>query len=1173
MKTPSWTGLVLVMSLLLSATSIPGGGSLTGSAPAAVAPDGDIDSLSGSNVVFDPTGGYPPHVCFTAESFTADWEYVYSLWLEFPEDWVVDNVTLSGTPSCDGGGSWGTFSWSFETSPYEITISHPRYQAAADHCVATYCVDLSQAPMSSYVEISWYWSGDGYGSAPHHPCSSDGYTPPSMAGHPCDEAVLPPAFIPPWCCAPYWYPWTLETSGCNGVPQWHQLELHNGYWEPLTFEMSYAIVEGQGTVSGPPTIALDAFDMIPVDAQLTPDLCAVPGSQVVAEITAAALDQTWTATIVKTVVDDGSCPSCSDRGWLAGRVTDAESGGDAAPCTPAAVTLEPGGQVLPVDRVSGLYGPVGLVAQPYTTVATAPGYDTQTAAVTVTEGLTTTQDFELARPGIAAGPPALSAAAPPGVAVTKTLAITNTGHLPLSFEIVTLTGSGMAPGGRQPPAAIGIDPLIARHMALAPNGKVPVFVAFRDTADLSAAATIPDKTARVRAVRTALRRAADRAQANVRAWLHWQDVVYQVFAIDNTLLVEVDRALVTALAAWPGVSGLRANHTYPLMAARAGPPSLPNQDTSWALINMGVPAVWQAGYTGQGAIVAGVDTGVAYQHEALFSSYLCGNGPHADCWLDPEWGTIVPYDSLGHGTMMMSQMTGDNDPGLDLTLGVAPGAGWISCLGCRNGSCTDYALNVCADWLLMGTPYTPDVIDHAWGTSASVCDGWYSSKLYAYHSAGILAIFAAGDDGPQCNTDQSPANDPLAFAVGASTPEDIQAYFSGTGPGSCAGKVQYPDVVAPGIGLCAADMDGGYGCDLSGTCLASALTAGCAALVKSAAPQLSGAAIADVLRSTAYSVLDTSCGSPQPDPNYRWGHGRVDCLAAVSSVVDLGLPWVWVEPVSGTVPAQAGLPVSVTFQCTPAMAGQILTGTLRIEHGDPCSAPLEIPVELVCIDEAVPDVEIEPSSIDAAVCPGSTDSTTLSVCNVGTASLAWTVEEEEPPTAWLDESPLSGALEPDDCQEVEVTLDAVALAPGEYAATLHVLSNDPDQPDVALPVSLTVPAPPGGASFDWAPAEPVVGETVLFSGTVEAGDPPLTFAWWFGDGGTGSGPTVAHAYAASGAYTVTLGVTNPCGQVQTEEVVTVRAVHSIVYVPVIVRSPAGRGIGAQTRRPSMRETR
>lgn len=55
-----------------------------------------------------------------------------------------------------------------------------------------------------------------------------------------------------------------------------------------------------------------------------------------------------------------------------------------------------------------------------------------------------------------------------------------------------------------------------------------------------------------------------------------------------------------------------------------------------------------------------------------------------------------------------------------------------------------------------------------------------------------------------------------------------------------------------------------------------------------------------------------------------------------------------------------------------------------------------------------------------------------------------------------------------------------------------------------------------------------VGQPIAFNGAASR-DPkgaPLTFAWDFGDGSTGSGPTPSHAYATAGHFTVTLTVSN-----------------------------------------------
>jgi len=77
----------------------------------------------------------------------------------------------------------------------------------------------------------------------------------------------------------------------------------------------------------------------------------------------------------------------------------------------------------------------------------------------------------------------------------------------------------------------------------------------------------------------------------------------------------------------------------------------------------------------------------------------------------------------------------------------------------------------------------------------------------------------------------------------------------------------------------------------------------------------------------------------------------------------------------------------------------------------------------------------------------------------------------------------------------------------------------------------TLPGPlncPPTARFSFAPKQPANGTPVAFDGrssSDEDGD-ELSYAWTFGDGGSASGPTVAHVYAGSGVYTVTLTVTD-----------------------------------------------
>jgi 5'-nucleotidase / UDP-sugar diphosphatase len=260
----------------------------TGADPSTIA-GGDIQSLSGSFVEFDDSVGgdtcYIPGAsqtfCFRAESFSPDWEYVYNLWQMFPTDWTVTNVYLEGTPWCDNG-SFGSFSWSFQTSPYEVNIYHPRYQGSGGaHCIAYYCFEVTSGTGEPEALQSWYWDGDGYGVAPHNPCSDDNYTPAGQNA--CDEAINPQAAVPPCSIDPgvYLLPPSREGSGCNGLPATYGFSLLNQTGSDGTFDLDYDVPSANGTLTGPAQLTVPDGATQPFEVELTPNLCTEDGEEVI----------------------------------------------------------------------------------------------------------------------------------------------------------------------------------------------------------------------------------------------------------------------------------------------------------------------------------------------------------------------------------------------------------------------------------------------------------------------------------------------------------------------------------------------------------------------------------------------------------------------------------------------------------------------------------------------------------------------------------------------------------------------------------------------------------------------------------------------------------------------------------------------------------------------------
>jgi PKD repeat protein len=91
---------------------------------------------------------------------------------------------------------------------------------------------------------------------------------------------------------------------------------------------------------------------------------------------------------------------------------------------------------------------------------------------------------------------------------------------------------------------------------------------------------------------------------------------------------------------------------------------------------------------------------------------------------------------------------------------------------------------------------------------------------------------------------------------------------------------------------------------------------------------------------------------------------------------------------------------------------------------------------------------------------------------------------------------------------------------GAFNVTLTVI-NASGQDDFSQIITVA-PVSPLMASFAYSPAAPVAGQPVQFTDTSTGG--PTSWAWSFGDGGTGTSQNPIHTYQATGAFAVTLAV-------------------------------------------------
>lgn len=437
-----------------------------------------------------------------------------------------------------------------------------------------------------------------------------------------------------------------------------------------------------------------------------------------------------------------------------------------------------------------------------------------------------------------------------------------------------------------------IDSLLLQ--ALNTKGSSDFVVEIAEKANLEAAYSMDWEARGEYAYRT-LRETAERTQKPVVAYLDQHGIKYQSFFAANEVMVfGSDLIAVQSLAALNAVAYIRAPktvylHPPALFSQEMGPQKqLPKAALSWGLNDVHAPEFWSAfGLQGSGIIVANIDTGVQWNHPALAQSYKCGTNPSDPaCWYDPAnicGGSAC--DNIGHGTHTMGTMVGDDDPDLLYTVGMAPEAKWIACKGCESNSCSDFALNSCADWIVApnGNPANrPHIVNNSWGGGGG--NTWYLPKVNAWRAAGIFPAFSAGNMGSGCNSLGSPGDYQESFASAAHDVTREAASFSSRGP-SAFGHDPYtkPNISAPGVDICSAVPGNGWDCSYSGTSMASPHAAGAVALLWSCNPGLIGQMnqTFELLQNTSDTPGTGNCGAP-PDGegNYTYGYGYLNVLAA-----------------------------------------------------------------------------------------------------------------------------------------------------------------------------------------------------------------------------------------------------------------------------------------------------
>ncbi len=319
--------------------------------------------------------------------------------------------------------------------------------------------------------------------------------------------------------------------------------------------------------------------------------------------------------------------------------------------------------------------------------------------------------------------------------------------------------------------------------------------------------------------------------------------------------------------------------------------------------------VWDLGYTGEGVLVAVIDTGVNFSHIDLADHLWDGGDEYPNHGYNTLENSHNVSDGFGHGTHCAGTVCGDGTSGTQT--GIAPNA-TLMCVKVMDdtgyGSATsisagmEFAIENGADVLSMslGIPFA----------SSAVREMLRNACVNALQ-CGIAAAVAVGNDGqlqisfPVPNNVRVPGGCPppwihpdqesnagglsCCIAVGAVDNNNERAAFSSYGPftwqETSFGDYQYnpgmglirPDICAPGVGVVSADPNNPNGHTvMDGTSQATPCVAGVIALMLEKNPELTPAEISMILETTAVKLDDNK-------NNYR-GSGCIDALAAIQSI-------------------------------------------------------------------------------------------------------------------------------------------------------------------------------------------------------------------------------------------------------------------------------------------------
>ncbi len=314
--------------------------------------------------------------------------------------------------------------------------------------------------------------------------------------------------------------------------------------------------------------------------------------------------------------------------------------------------------------------------------------------------------------------------------------------------------------------------------------------------------------------------------------------------------------------------------------------------------------------TGEGAVVAVIDTGVCLYHPDIVNQIWVNPGEDLDYdgeIMDPDdengldddgngfiddfvgwnfdYGNNNPNDDNSHGSRCAGTVAGTGTSGTKAGMAyeakimvVKVGVTFADEVNVWNGM--QYAAINNADVILMSL---------GWTHNQNPDRATWRANCENIIEMGTALVIAAGNEGGGNDPDnvRTPGDVPRVITVGATNCNNDMAGFSSRGPVTWQDVDPYndypyppglikPDMSAPGVDTKSHSFCNGYSFK-SGTSMATSHTAGAVALMVATDPTLFHDEIKQILEDTAVDY-----GNPGKDNDY--GSGRVDAFEAVNDI-------------------------------------------------------------------------------------------------------------------------------------------------------------------------------------------------------------------------------------------------------------------------------------------------